>query len=249
MANRQERIIALSAAVQGLTDLQLNMVENVIQRFNSPIQSWRNDNSDLVSTGVLEYIGDVLRLHHTLSVEPFTKDKFEYAMVNAVNLYGGYAVKAPNGNPGHDLTINNQRFSCKTQADEKISSNVLFVSKFMELGKGEWVLEKLLKLFLEHMQGYERIITLRALDRGPKKWKYELVEIPKALLLEAEHGDLIPSTKAGSNNGSCKVWESKKENKVKFNLYFDGKGERKLKITSLQKKLCIVHAEWKFEVN
>ncbi len=33
-----------------------------------------------------------------------------------------------------------------------------------------------------------------------------------------------------------------------FQLYFDGGTERKLQIKHLLKSLCVVHAEWKFDI-
>ena len=57
----------------------------------------------------------------------------------------------------------------------------------MELGKGEWVLSRLKDLFLGHMRSYERNFTLRCLSSDPSRIRYELVEIPKPLLLEAKN--------------------------------------------------------------
>ena len=69
----------------------------------------------------------------------------------------------------------------------------------MELGKGIWELSLLRDLFLEHMQSYERIFTLRCLSSRQADIKYELVEIPKVLLLEAELCSLIVSEESRQN--------------------------------------------------
>ncbi|MEI7733572.1 MAG: hypothetical protein WCO56_28645, partial [Verrucomicrobiota bacterium] len=45
---------------------------------------------------------------------------------------------APKGLSGHDITIAGQRFSLKTQADKNILGGEIWISKFMELGKGIW---------------------------------------------------------------------------------------------------------------
>jgi len=42
--------------------------------------------------------------------------------------------------------------------------------------------------------------------------------------------------------GYCTVEDS--VGQVKFRLYFDGGGERKLQIKDIRKNLCVVHAEW-----
>ena len=101
--------------------------------------------------------------------------------------------------------------------------------------------------FFKHMQSYERILTLRRLPVKGYQF-YELVEIPKALLLEAEHGEMemkMDSTQV-VKPGYCYVRDE--QGNLKFELYFDGGSERKLQVRKLDKKLCTVHATWKFPV-
>jgi hypothetical protein len=121
----------------------------------------------------------------------------------------------------------------------------------MEMGKGQWgdKVDDLVGLrdrFFHHMRNYERILTLRRL-KEPGFHVYELVEIPKALLLEAASGELEMrfDSKQFPKPGYCTVKSS--AGKVKYQLYFDGGTERKLQIKMLDKALCIVHATWKFE--
>jgi len=167
---------------------------------------------------------------------------------------GHVATLAPKGNPGHDLTLNDANFSLKTQADKSIKRDSLHISKFMELGKGKWEdsVEDLIGLrnqFFSHMKSYDRILSLRCLSKGPGPWEYELVEIPKSLLEEAQHGELRIQEKSKqrlSKPGYCDVYAEGR--KLKFQLYFDGGGERKLQIKKLLKVYCIVHANWKFTI-
>lgn len=158
------------------------------------------------------------------------------------------------GNPGHDITINGVRFSLKTQADKSLKVGYVHISKFMELGKGDWIdkEEDLLGLreqFLRHMRNYDRILSLRRLPTGKKKniCRYELVEIPKTLLEEAKNGTLrmVHGSRQTPKPGYCDVSEPR--GRIKFQLYFDGGTERKLQIKALDKSLCTVHAEWEFE--
>ena len=150
--------------------------------------------SDLFDEDILRNFGEAMRVHHSFSTEPFSKDKFEYILVTVLKLSGRKADLAPKGNPGHDATIDGVKISLKTQADKGIREHQLWISKFMELGKGQWNdnpddLEGLRQQFLSHMQSYDRILTLRALEKAPR-WKYELVEIPKDLLGRARSGRL-----------------------------------------------------------
>lgn len=50
-------------------------------------------------------------------------------------------------------------------------------------------LVELREMFKNHMKGYEKIFTLRALRKAPD-WIYELVEIPKTILEQAMQGRL-----------------------------------------------------------
>ena len=111
---------------------------------------------------MLEIFGDILLIHHCFFEYPFSKDKFEHALVKAAKLCGKKAVLAPPTNPGHDLTINGERFSLKTQAGKSLKADKIHISKFMELGKGEWGdrledLETLREQFLAHLDSYDRI--------------------------------------------------------------------------------------------
>ncbi len=108
-----------------------------------------------------------MRVHHSFSAEPFSKDKFEYVLVAVLRLAGVDASLAPKGNPGHDVTLNGVKVSLRTQADKGIKESRLWISKFMELGKGNWGADPrglvgLRDQFFHHMRGYERILSLRA---------------------------------------------------------------------------------------
>jgi type II restriction enzyme len=242
------RLQELLSRLAGLSESQITAIDNIIQQFERPITTTRNAASDLVSECVLRELGDTLQIHHCFSAQPFTKDKFEYALERSINACDGKAVLSPRGNPGDDIAIDGVPFSLKTQADASIKVGFIHISKFMELGKGEWSdnpaqLDGLRASYLHHMESYERILTLRHF-KYEGHFKYELVEIPKALLLEAKDGTLAMMTNSTQmpKPGTCTVVDAK--GKMKFQLYFDGGGERKLQVRHIDKTLCTVHAEW-----
>ncbi|MEE8058502.1 MAG: hypothetical protein V3T17_11800 [Pseudomonadales bacterium] len=250
--NKNTRINRLKSALPDLTVGQLDWLEQVVVQFGKPHTFERWDGSDLITSTVLQDFGDALRIHHCFSAEAFSKDKFEYALERVAKLSGIKAELAPKGNPGHDITINGQAISLKTEAAKVIKTDKIHISKFMEMGKGDWSdkdddLIGLRQRFFNHMQAYERIFILRRLLAKAGKWCYELVEIPKALLLEAEHGrlDMRHGSTQMPKPGYCYVADEKGDDK--FQLYFDGGTERKLQIKNLQKHLCTVHATWHFE--
>lgn len=249
--NKEKRIKKIISKIPALTNGQLVWLDKVIEVFEGEY-NFNIYKSDIINQEVLNNFGDALRIHHSFSMEPFSKDKFEYVLEQILNINSTVASLAPKGNRGHDITVNGIRISLKTQADKNIKEDKIWISKFMELGKGDWGdnpndLEKLRNSFLNHMKNYTRILTLRTLEKGPK-WKYELVEIPKTLLVSAQYGDLEMKldSKQFPKPGYCHV--PQKTGKIKFQLYFDGGGERKLQVKNLLKEFCIVHATWEFVI-
>jgi Type II site-specific deoxyribonuclease len=239
---------AVFEALLALTPSQIDLLSGVIQQFRLRHTFSCNEKSDLVTPVVLNALGDALRIHHAFSRQPLSKDRFEFALEWALNRAGIKAELVKNRtNRGHDITIEKVPVSLKTQADANIKNDTLHISKFMELGKGEWKLASLRDSFLKHMDAYERIFQFRCLVAGPKSYSYELVEIPKKLLIEAENAELVIQKKSRQTPKPGYGYVNDDEGKRKFALYFDGGTERKLQIKLIRKDLCIVHATWEFE--
>lgn len=246
----EQHIKELVQKIPALTEGQLYWLKRVIQIFESP-HDFQSEKSTLFDQKTVQNFGDALRIHHSFSGEAFSKDKFEYVLEKVMNMSGHLAVLAPRGNRGYDIMIDGTKVSLKTQADGGIQREKIWISKFMELGRGQWGdnpqdLIRLRDMFLKHLQGYDRIFTLRALRRAPE-WAYELVEIPKTLLLSSKNGELRMqmTSKQFPKPGYCTVRLRKEE---VYQLYFDGGTERKLQIKNLAKSRCIVHATWSFTV-
>jgi hypothetical protein len=249
--NKQERIRHLAKLLPELSESQLGWIEEIVNQLRRVHRYEINEKSDIISSCLLEEIGDALRLHHCFSREPFSKDKFEYLLERASNNCSMPAELARKGNPGHDLTIGSVKFSLKTQANKGISRKFVYISKFMELGKGQWGddeqdLVGLREQFFSHMNSYDRILVLRTLSKAPDEWNYELMEIPKTLLQQAKRGTLkmMHNSRQFPKPGYCQVLNKKGE--LLFQLYFDGGTERKLQIKSINIDNCIVHARWGF---
>lgn len=247
--SRHERLIKI---IQGFPDNRLHWLESVTDILNCPHRFVLHEQKLMNEEWSLSF-GDALMIHHAFSNEPFTKDKFEYALVSTANLVDIPADFAPRGNRGHDVIIGLTKYSLKTQADKGIKKDFIWISKYMELGKGEWGdkpehLKTLLLSFLDHLKESDKILILRCLQKAPN-WKYELVEIPKTLLEKSEFGEL--KMMAQSNQmpkpGYCTVTD---ENGLQdFQLYFDGGSERKLQVKALRKSLCNIIGEWEFDPN
>lgn len=240
--------------LEKLSEGQLAMLNGIVDTFLQDIQAKRKDDSDVICLQFLDAFGDILKLHHSLSDDYLDKHRFEAAMERVYKVLGIDAHRPGRNNPGHDISVAGVPWSLKTQGDNGIKPDFLHISKFMELGKGKWETESDLQglrdRFIQHMAAYERIFQLRYFKRqpdeeSPQSHFYELVEIPKSLLLEAEAFDCVMShaSKQNPKPGYCTV---SKNGTVSFRLYFDGGSERKLQIKDIRKSLCIVHATWEF---
>lgn len=234
-------------ALYRLTPAQVRWVRDIIAGFDVPIDFRRKNDSDVVTEAVLDDFGVRLLSHHASSRQALSKDRFEFALEASLNAAGipAQLVKSRT-NRGHDISIYDVPVSLKTEAAAGIREDMIHVSKWMELGKGAWELGRLRDLFLEHMESYERIFTLRCLSSRSEKVWYELVEIPKALLLEAKDCILEVRETSQQDPKPGYGYVRSRNGELKFALYFDGGTERKLQIKSLRKDLCIIHAQWIF---
>jgi hypothetical protein len=210
---------------------------------------------EILNENSAAHLGSRIMVHSRLTNSPFTKVHFESGLEESIRATLGQAELAPVGNPGHDITISGERYSLKTQAASNTQPRTVHISKWMELGRNQnWlsdesVLSELRDEFLAHMTGYERILVLRYLP-GVKVGSvfqhfYELVEIPKSLLLLCQQGEfeMKHNSTQSVKPGYCYV---KRDGQLLYSLYFDGGGERKLQIKNILKSECIVHATWEF---
>lgn len=247
--SRHERLIKI---IEQFPENRLHWLESVTDILNWP-HKFILQQQDFMSFEWSLSFGDALMIHHAFSKEPFTKDKFEYALISTANLVDIDAEFAPKGNRGHDVVINQEKYSLKTQADKLIKEEFIWVSKYMELGKGDWSddpnqLNGLIASFLAHLQDSDGILILRCLRKHPN-WKYELIEIPKRVLERCTTGklEMKMDSKQMPKPGYCTVHNS--TGQIDFQLYFDGGTERKLQIKNLRKSLCNIIGEWKFDPN
>jgi hypothetical protein len=241
--------------LQKLTPDQFAWVEQLVHAMSQPSSSWRNPTSDVFTDDrVMGLFFLFLVTHHTLSSEAFKQEKFEYALEKILNQCGRIAARAPSRtNPGHDLTVDGVKWSLKTVADKSVKSDPILLTKWMELGKGTWGkdvedLKALCKKFVAHLAGYDRVFVLRYMTPGSTtNHEYEVIEIPKSILLSAPLGDFQLSARSElttATPGTCRVSDAAG---MMYELYFDGGTERKLQLKKLRRDLCVHHATWKFQ--
>jgi hypothetical protein len=243
-----KHVRTLAEEVNALTASQKAWIGAFVKQFSMEHEFRFNKDSDLVDQLVLDNIGDMLRIHHAMSRRALSKAPFEYAFEKALQLSGKRAQLADSAtNPGYDLIVSGTRISLKTEAARNVKEHSIHVSKWLEMGKGHWDPPNIqLPRFLEHLNGYDRILTLRCLRQTGEQYWYELVEIPHAIMLDAATGSMekAAKTKQESFPWYCRVSDGKGGHK--YSLYFDAGSERKLQVKNLLKEHCTVHATWKF---
>lgn len=248
----------ISEALMRLNAHQKDRVARLVNALADGTEYRVFSESDFATPDFAIAFGDLLIEHHLASLMPLAKDKFEYALVDALNEIGHYAIKAPNGNPGEDIIVDGVPWSLKTQADKSIKNDQVHISKFMELGKGKWeTAEDMIALrqrMIDHMTKYDRIFSLRCFRVVAPKiglpnayFKYELIEIPKSLLAKSVDYDICvqSASRQTPKPAYCNVEVGGRQ---LFRLYFDGGTERKLQVKNLLTSECVRHAEWKLEV-
>jgi len=238
-----------------LTVGHLKLLNAFLDTFEQPISTTRLESSDFASPDFLSAFGDVLKLHHSLSQDYLDKHRFEAALVRVFTSLGITATRHKSlTHPGQDITVDQEKWSLKTQGDRGIRHDSLHISKFMELGKGRWDDESdlagLRDQFLRHLRSYDRVFQLRyfrvIVEGAPLRHFYQLVEIPLTLLRKARRGvfRMMHNSQQIPKPGYCTVYDRRMA--ILFELYFDGGTERKLQIKDLRLDQCMVHATWEF---
>jgi len=241
----------IASKLSQLTPRQLNHIESLIDSFVVGSSWWANPKSDFATAAFAIEFGDTLLKHHNSSAEPLSKDRFEYALVDVLNALGHNAVKLPTGNPGEDMIVDAERWSLKTQQNKGIREDRIWISKFMEMGKGAWStvadVEALRERMYQHMNHYDRIMILRCFRPNPGQFDYELVEIPKSLLLQSRDFPITIKEESRQSPKPAECLVNDSTGALAYKLYFDGGTERKLQIQHLAKRNCLTHAKWNLE--
>lgn len=211
-------------------------------------------NDTFIDERHLWHLGETFaRLQANLDA-PVTKTLFERTLRFAFQ-DAGAAVSMPSdrNHAGHDITIDGVRISVKTEAERAMGRDTMRISKLMEavwsknFTSTDDVAAAVARV-LEHLAGYERIIMLRVFHR-PDVFEYELIEIPRALLMrigELRAEDFTPLTANGSTRAIIRPSANATRSRgadVQFRLIFDG-SDNKVTIKSLRTELCITHARW-----
>lgn len=235
-------------AIGRLSPVQQSIMLEVVDYLLRRVHCTVNPTSDIVSASFQENIANRLLLHHATNEELFKKKSFEYAFKAASIADGKSAqIVANQTHPGADVIVDNVKFSLKTEASANISQTGITISKLME---ARWLRDCVSNKdycnaaqvhVCNHLNGYDRILMLRAWTGKNTIATYELIEIPLDVLLAVKtvrEADFGKRTDNGTNSAIIRY-----KGTAAFNLRFDGSVE-KVTISNLLKSACKFHAKW-----
>ncbi|MBI4020930.1 MAG: hypothetical protein HY369_01670 [Candidatus Aenigmarchaeota archaeon] len=244
-AAAKARIVQLLDVVD---PVRMRLLVRMAEAFATELQSTVNSQAGLLTPNLAAALGAQLLLHHATHDEKLNKKTFEYILKYACEAAGLTVTINPNPtNSAEDVNIAGVRYSLKTQADSNITRRAAYIQKLME---ARWIrdhsdrdaLAKAARTrIMAHLSNYERMLMLRAFDEGGTAYRYELLEIPLAVLRLV--GDLPNSAFSEKNRYGSSGAVVQDERGTAFRLLLDGSVE-KVRVFNLRTDRCVLHAEW-----
>lgn len=241
----------LGKIVRSLSRGQVDLLTDMARAMTGDIPKEIEETSDICERRFADYFSNRLRLHHATAsqADKFTKKPFEFAFVDASRAAGkkGRIIRSST-NPGPDVEVDGELFSLKAEGAANISPKMILISKFME---AKWIdncetaedfARETPPRLVEHLNRYDRILTLRSTNAPGFKVKYELIEIPRDLMLRVatlQTVDFSEPTTANSSGADVLDAEGKKA----FRVSLDG-SDAKVTIKGLRVDLCSFHGSW-----
>lgn len=217
-----------------------------------------SEDTTLTRPEFLRRFGERLAYYQLLVGDALNKYAFETSLEHSL-LQTGLVVERPqaSNHPGHDLIIDGQAFSLKTEAARQIRQDRIHISKLMESAwskdfKTPADASRACKRILQHLEQYDRVLTLRAFRGQSEEMaasagetgemiRYDLVEIPKEVLTaisQLRTKDFGKLSAAGSTRADVTI-----KGKRAFTLLFDG-SDNKVTVRGIDTDLCQHHASW-----
>ncbi|MGI5165578.1 hypothetical protein ACQEU3_14570 [Spirillospora sp. CA-253888] len=254
MMQRADVIDEIVSGLRLLTQKQLELVAGMVKSFHIPVDYFPGQSTKIVDEVFAEEMSNQLSLHHSSQESPLNKKPFEYVMKQCL-IAQGHSEADLNPAPGvsaYDVFGNNERWSLKTEAARSLSATQLKIEK---LSEARWVREALTAEVCaqevrtripRHMEGYDRILVLRAETR-PDCYIYKLHEVPKALLqrsVSEAKGEMFSKKDRGSRKGisfGADFYHPENGDKL-FRMLLDSSVE-KVRVW-FQIRYCILHGTW-----
>jgi Type II site-specific deoxyribonuclease len=243
-----EPIEQLEQVVRDLNPVQIMLLLEMARAMITEINQYINQSSDLLTSEFATNFSNRLVIHHATHAEKFGKKAFEYAFASASMSAGRTTtIVSSQTNPGTDVLVDGVAFSLKTEASAGLKVDKITISKLME---ARWIRDcktsadfasEVGTRIVGHLQQYQRILILRAYDVSQSEVRYDLVEIPRNLLLQISKlnaDDFTDQTLSGGSRANVYVGGRKA-----FVLRLDGSVE-KVTISGLATDMCLDHGSW-----
>lgn len=233
--------------VERIDPVRLAILVRMADALTTEVRSTVNTSAGLLTPELAAALGSHLLLHHATHEEKLNKKTFEYVLKYACEAVGRTATLNPGNTTGEDIVIDGTRYSLKSQADGGIKAGSVYIQKLME---ARWIRDYSTPADLtdqarqrigRHLEHYERMLVLRAFIVPGNGYRYELVEVPLAVLrLIAAVPDSSFPEKNPSGSSGLDLDDGRG---VAFRVLLDGSVE-KVRIFNLRINRCVVHAEW-----
>ncbi len=238
----------LEQVIRELNSVQKTLLLEMAKAMTRKIEEDINQSSDILVPEFATNFSNRLLIHHATHAEKFGKKAFEYAFASASTSVGKTAnIVSRSNNPGADVVVDGVAFSLKTEASAGLKRDKITISKLME---ARWIRDcktpedfanRVKNRVAVHSQQYQRILILRAYDVSQSEVKYDLIEIPRSLLLEI--GNLTAhdfSNRTAGGGSRADVYVSGRK---AFTLRLDGSVE-KVAVSGLATDICFYHGSW-----
>jgi hypothetical protein len=146
--------------------------------------------------------------------------------------------------PAHDLMIEGQRLSIKTETGAGTKRDRITITKMCTTEKDPWEAESLRAHVSAHLGRYDHLLMLRAVWEEPVI-HYQAVDIPLAPLRRIAQVELAP---VGRRSGRRSIGgDALIKGEIAFHVHFDG-SDGKCQIRNLRLDFCHLLMEWEYQI-
>lgn len=229
--------------INTLNQAEKNRVLDLINALRTPVQIWRNPNSNYVSSEFIECFNSMLLTQHVLLSNPLFQDTFEQAFIDSCRSAGRVVQRANDGQRFYDVTVDSLNISLKSTKEKGLRDGFLKISKLTEAA---WIQDcrsarqrrdQTFDLFNQYSSIVSSIFQLRYFAT---RNFYELVEIP-TLLFNAIQATPLEYFNADGPSINIPIGEDPPH----FTLKLD-RSDAKITLNNILKARCMIHATWQF---
>jgi hypothetical protein len=224
-----------------LTESEERRVSELLVALRTPVSTWINPESWLVSDAFAAEFQSRLLAQHVFMKSVVEQASFDSAFIASSEVAGESVLAAPGGQRFWDVQVGERKISLKSSSALSLRENKLHISKLTEAA---WIqdcrtpkmrMERVHGLFRDYVNTVSSIIQLRFFR---KTTTYELVEIPTTLLrqvLDLRVADFL----AEGTTVNIPVGKIPPD----FTLKLD-RSDAKITLANIAKDACIVHGTW-----